>query len=246
VDVNSAKFRDNLAAALWMRFSRTRQQADMVEAADLWRTVSGMPSAAPAVRVRAARSWGRLAAGNADPPSAQTAFATAVRLLPQVVWRGLRRTSQEEQLTRWAGLAADAAAWAIEAGQAKQAVEMLEEGRSVLWSQVLQDRADLTAVRRLAPGLAAELEQLRTRLNRSDDRQQTELPVSPDADAVIDKRMHEARRLDEVLAEVRRLPGHADFLAPKSFEAHRHHLQRLRRTGQRAPRGASRAPCVVE
>ena len=62
----------------------------------------------------------------------------AVRLLPTVAWGGVDRKSRAGQLAQWTGLAADAAGCAIHEDRLELAVELLEQGRSVLWSQALQ------------------------------------------------------------------------------------------------------------
>jgi hypothetical protein len=59
---------------------------------------------------------------------------------------GLAWPTREHYLRQWAGLAADAAAAAVAAGQETRAVELLETGRSVLWTEASHLRHDLAAL----------------------------------------------------------------------------------------------------
>jgi hypothetical protein len=74
-----------------------------------------------------------------------------VQLLPIAAWHGLDRTTRESLLERWAGLAGDAAAAAVLDGRPGLAVELLEQGRSVLWTQALNLRGDLSRLKQEHP-----------------------------------------------------------------------------------------------
>jgi hypothetical protein len=74
-------------------------------------------------------------------------FTAGIELLPLVAWHGLDQTTREHHLREWAGLASDAAAVAVAAGDPARAVELLEAGRSMLWTQALHRRGgNLSAV----------------------------------------------------------------------------------------------------
>ena len=88
-----------------------------------------------------------------------------MELLPIAAWHGLDRTSREDQLAQWGDLAADAAARSILNGHPDHALELLEQGRSVLWTQVLNLRTDLTRLAERASGLARRLDQMRVILD---------------------------------------------------------------------------------
>jgi hypothetical protein len=92
-------------------------------------------------------------------------YAQAVALLPEVAWHGLDRATREQQLTHWSGLAADAAACAIADDRLDLAVELLEQGRSVLWTQALTLRDDVTRLAEKAPALAERLNTTRAGLD---------------------------------------------------------------------------------
>jgi hypothetical protein len=92
-------------------------------------------------------------------------YATAVGLLPLLAWRGLDRASREKLLGDYPGVAAQAAASAVAAGDPGRGIELLEQGRSVLWGQLLETRSDLTVLHEAHPELAARLDRLRDMLD---------------------------------------------------------------------------------
>ena len=59
----------------------------------------------------------------------------------------------------------EAASSAIATAQAHRALEMLEHGRSVLWTEAPHARSDLTRLHERAPELADRLDQIRGQLN---------------------------------------------------------------------------------
>ena len=165
-------------------------------------------------------------------------------LLPVLAWRGLDRSVQEHRLADVAGLGNDAAAWALTADQPRRAVELLEQGRQVLWSQALQTRSDLSALAAAAPELAARLDETRRGLDRDAMRSVLTAPALPGRDGQLrllldagapgaraddaDRRRRLAEQWERLLDEARRQPGFADFLAATPFD-------RLRQAGSAGP-----------
>jgi tetratricopeptide (TPR) repeat protein len=197
----------NVGIALETRAgSGTGVLADAAEAIEAWREAAVIPTAPAMVRMTAAVRWGRCAASAQRWPDALDGYATAIALLPLLAWRGLDRASMERSLADWVGLGADAAACALNVGQpARRAVELMEQGRGVIWAQALDTRTDLAAVRALAPELADELVAVRTRLESRESR-------------IVDDRIGLARQWDGLVARVRTLPGLDSFPRPPSIE----------------------------
>lgn len=221
-----ALYLENLGRYRHTQFMQTRDQADLDAALGYWRDASQEPTSPPATRLSAAHRWAEAAAGTGRRPEAVAGYIAAVGLLGAVAWTGLDRKSRAAQLARWTGLAADAAACAIRAGQAGLAVELLEQGRSVLWSQALNLRTDLTELTLTEPALARRLDDIRSELDRPlpVDATRPESPVSADHDeavanrrsrdlqAAIDRRRSLAREWTKTLAEIRALNGFEHFL----------------------------------
>ncbi|MET7424246.1 CHAT domain-containing tetratricopeptide repeat protein [Dactylosporangium sp. NPDC005555] len=201
----TAHARDALADSLQRRFARTADPTDLDAALDLWRAVAGMATATPQERIAAGARAGALAAAHGQWDRAVDAYAVAVAMMPFVAWRGSVRSSRERLLRRWAGIAAEACACAIAAGLPDRAVELLEHGRGVLWSQLLETRADITALRQAAPALAARVDAVRAALNLAED-------------GAIDRRMNLAVQWDALVRQARALPGFEDFLRSPGVE----------------------------
>ncbi|MEV7324588.1 hypothetical protein [Streptomyces sp. NPDC093970] len=145
------------ATGLWRRSADAWRRLAMLESAPAWR------------RLLAASFWTQFAR-NAGAGSAERAEAAslAVRLLPTAAWRGLDRINQEMLLTvGGGGLATTAAAAQLDAERPEQALELLELGRGVLWSQKLDADTDLGLLREHSEELAARLTSTRLLLERT-------------------------------------------------------------------------------
>ena len=217
-----------LGFRLYARFGRNGDSADSGAALASWQQASHMPTAAPGLRLLAASAWAARLASAGRTHEAVEGYATAVELLPQVAWHGLARTTRAEQLAVWAGLATDAAACAVKAGHPEQAVELLEQGRSVLWAQALNLRTDLTRLASAHPRLAGRLDGIRTLLDSPvlDEMAMMPEPAGDGTSArdrarstreTVELRRRKAREWDEVLAQVRMLKGFEHFLAATPY-----------------------------
>lgn len=125
-------------------------------------------------RLHAARELAELVA-RSGLDHALSAYSAAVGLLPRLAVRGGHLADNERLMGGWHGLASDAAACAVESKDLDRAVEVLEQGRGVLWSAVLEPRGDLTRLRTVAPDLAAELERLGLLLESAGSRDRDDL-----------------------------------------------------------------------
>ena len=204
-----ARFLYAAGLALAARFEQDRDLADAHTALRYFKEAADITTAPTSVRMEASRAWGRLAATEGWWSVAVDGYAHTVELLPLLAWLGAGRRSREQLLTQWGGLAADAAACAVAAGQPDRAIELLEQGRGVLWSQILGTRTDLTVLRQAQPDLAARLDRLRAELDR---------PTGPTdgspSTGGIDSRIASARQWQDTLDQVRALPGFHDFARP--------------------------------
>jgi tetratricopeptide (TPR) repeat protein len=214
----------NLGDCLFTRFKHTGDAADLDAAMGCWKQASEVPVGTPRSRLDAARRWGSVAANAGRTHEAAQGFAAAVRLLPEVAWHGLDRATREQQLAEWIGLAADAAACAILDRCPGRAVELLEQGRSVLWTQGLNLRSDLSRLDKVDPSLTKRLDRIRTVLDAPLPETARSVPESEDdALTAVARTRHQqdmadlhrrmAREWDDILAEIRTLDGFEHFLA---------------------------------
>jgi tetratricopeptide (TPR) repeat protein len=194
----------NLGLALRARFKELGDRADARAALRMWQEAAAIETASTSLRMNAAEAWGELAASAGDWSTATDGYAKAVALLPLLTWRGVSRGSRERLLADRHGLATNAAACAIAAGRLEHAVELLESGRAVLWSQLLETRTDVTALREAHPELAARLDAARAALDRP------AVGLAPEVEA----RLSSAREWDMLIGQVRDLPGFDEFARP--------------------------------
>lgn len=161
-------------------------------------------TAAADQRMRAATLCGRLAAQAHRWSEAMESFTLAVELLP-LVTRGKRVVASPVMQQRWALIAADAAACALEAGEPDRAVELLEHGRAALMSDFLPAGGEIGQLHRDLPELADGAVRLRRLLDRPPDE-----PALVDVTTLDqDDRGDLAQAWDDLLQDVREVqPEH--------------------------------------
>jgi HEPN domain-containing protein len=168
-----------------------------------WLTVARTATAPIDDRVLAAYRAAEFAASHGRWDEATEAYSLAVELLPLLAWAGLRRDDGERRLLAWQGLACDAAASAISAGRPGLALELLELGRTVLWSRAQAHKSDFTALNERHPDLAAELAGVRALIDSG----------TVDAGQVIDL----GRRWEGAMDAIRACSGFEDFGRPPAI-----------------------------
>ncbi|MET8217844.1 CHAT domain-containing protein [Streptomyces hirsutus] len=198
----------NHGGVLYAQYELTQDPGVLASAGRAFREAAEIEALQPMARIKAARAWANTEAEAGRWDRARDAYAFAVALLPLVAPRRLARVDQQRVLAELDGLAADAAASALQANDPETAVRLLELGRGVLGGQVLQSRSDLSRLHAAAPELAE-------RLGAAFDR----LPPSGHLmGAAADERHDLDVRLRYLLDEARALPGFADFLAPPDLD----------------------------
>ncbi|MFG2775100.1 hypothetical protein [Streptomyces sp. NPDC048350] len=125
-----------------------------------WRAAALNQAATPDVRMTAATGWGERTGELGRWDEAVTAYGLAVDLLTSVAGLHLERDDQESRLTNWSHVTADAAAAALEVGDAERALELMEAGRCIQWNQQLRNSGELTLLAESYPSLAATMERV--------------------------------------------------------------------------------------
>ncbi|KAI0083496.1 CHAT domain-containing protein [Irpex rosettiformis] len=151
------------------------------------------------------------------------AWKHAISLVPQCIWLGNdmrgRYTSKELSLVRI--VVSNAATAAITTGEYGLALEWLETGRAVVWSQVLQLRTPLDDLHRLHPQLADRLRRISHALELTASgspsmSMETQLPSSSH-DIQAPSSHGYALEYDKLISIIRGLEGFEDFLRPKTL-----------------------------
>lgn len=225
-DPDSAEYHTNLGVALRTRHEQTSNPADLDESIRAFRAAADAATSPPRRRAAAYAEWGRLATIDGRWADAVHASGRAIDLLVAVAPRGLARRDQEHALSVLDGIATQATACALQAGETRRAVELFEHGRAVLLAQTLDTRTDITTLADRHPDLAARFVELRDALER--------LPAHPVAAAwpgedgvgsvvwprqrVVEHRRGLAADFTQAIEEIRERPGFEGFLLPARFD----------------------------
>ncbi|WP_329184946.1 CHAT domain-containing protein [Actinacidiphila glaucinigra] len=178
------------------------------EAVSLCLRAARHPSATPTTRWNAAVQGARLLVGQGDWAGALDAYTAAIAVLPRLAWGGLTFDDRLHALSETSQMVSDAAAVALHAGATEKALEILEHGRGQLLSHALDMRTDLDTVRRQDPRLAAELELLRG---------DQDTVRADEAEHAGTYRRQRQQHWENLVQQVRQLPGLADFLRPLPY-----------------------------
>ncbi|MFH8375527.1 hypothetical protein [Streptomyces cyaneofuscatus] len=138
---------------------------DVADALRLWDESSQVAASPARTRVRSAVRGGRWAMNEiGNPERALVCYARAVELLDRLAWRGLERSGQEQALAEWSGVTADAVAVALASGSTEDGIRLAEQGRAVLWSQLLDSHTEMAELRERAPELVDRLRRISAEL----------------------------------------------------------------------------------
>lgn len=159
------------------------------------------------VRFHASRQWAALALISSHPTTF-SAYRQAMELVPRVIWIGSTIKSRYDQIHSIGTVAVEAAAFAISAKQYGLALEWLEAGRSVVWSQTLQLRTPFDELSATAPELAESLRRDALELEGAVQRDTPTVGLDSCTREALAQRHHRlAEDYEEKLSEARRLPG---------------------------------------
>jgi tetratricopeptide (TPR) repeat protein len=227
----------NMASILYARYqSSYKQPTDLTRAITASTEAATENSGNPSERLRAAILTTDLLLHDPNLGSHDAlmqAHERVLNLVPQVVWLGHNIQRRYEELANLGTLVNRAATVAITAGEYSQAVEWLESGRTIVWSQLLHLRTPLDKLRERDPKLASELEQVSRALEHastSSDKVANFIGVStssspennskhPERSLSQEAKSHYglAIEYDRLIKQIRSLDGFENFLCPKPF-----------------------------
>ena len=149
-------------------------------------------------------------------------LTTAVELLPTTSPRTLHRNDQQFTLSQFDGLASDAAALSIRAGEnVFEALRLLELGRGVMASVYFDTRSDITELENAQPELAEKFKLLRDELDLANDSlgQNSLSDAQRTLQSQIARRYEASKEFDDTIRLIRSKDGFKNFLlGPSSDE----------------------------
>ena len=184
-------------------------------------------------RFQISYAWARTARVIAHD-SISTAYETTMSLLQETLVHSPTLQTQHfclaHTFTEGLAFASDYASYQIEKGQFKQAIETLERGRALLWSEMRGLRTSTDQLRSAHPALADKFADINWRLESV-----TMSPTRGESEAIGDSETEDRRRkhsighlvptqrglLEEretLISHIQSLPGFDNFLKPPSFD----------------------------
>jgi CHAT domain-containing protein/tetratricopeptide (TPR) repeat protein len=203
----------SLAFNLLARFKQHSQSSDLNEAFNIYGQLSQVSHAVSHGDLRAAKSW-TTSAEMMKHSSALSAYQTALKLLAD--WQhvtGLSSSSHHFEVVSKAtsSLAMDAFSCGVRHGALDTAVELMEQGRAVFWTQLAHFQTPLDAISAsgdIGKALAAEFKEVSHHLRAMLE------SFSEDKTSQIGQLTVQR---DDVISRIRMLPDFSRFLLPPLF-----------------------------
>lgn len=219
---DKATYLSNLGNSYASRWNNIRNPADIDAATKYFMESARSSSAPPAVRFRSAQRWSEGWFTQHGTPLLE-AHETIISLVPRIIWLGTDVSRRYEDILSIGDAVNEAAAAAIEVQQYDTALEWLEQGRSIVWGQILSLRTPMDELRAAGQGdLAHQLEHVSQELEKAGNTlpAMSNIPLessvgSKEEQAQRHRRL--AERYEELLAEVRRITGFERFLQPRQL-----------------------------
>jgi tetratricopeptide (TPR) repeat protein len=229
-DPGRTRYLNHLASSLATRFERLGTMADLTRALQLSQEASTSATGVAADRFRSAVFWSGLARKHNHLEMSLRGYEIAISLLPILAWRGLDVSSRLEQLRSISrGVASDAASCAIDLDKPELAIELLDQGRTVFWTQTSELRTELSDLRSSKPELAEQLDRVRQALDQDSFSERAASTGETEGPETVVQRYHRlAEEWDALVGQVRRIRGFETFLLRTPF-------QRLRDAAQAGP-----------
>ncbi|KAH6880957.1 CHAT domain-containing protein [Coprinopsis sp. MPI-PUGE-AT-0042] len=223
-------FLNNLGNSFLFRFERTHSGEDLVASISSYKSAATSSFGPPQKRLKAARIWAHLL-NQHHPESIDTlhAFDTALTLIALIAGLEESVRGRYSQLQDICGIALEAASAAFSLGRPDKALEWLEQGRCVVWSQLSNLRTPIDDLRihnsQLAQSVADVSKQLETS-GSSRGQSHIDLPMLEKISLEDEARAHLklARQWDDLLKTVRSIPGFESFLLPLPCSSLLQHL----------------------
>jgi tetratricopeptide (TPR) repeat protein len=209
---------NSLANLLKSRFSRSAENANLEEAFALYHRGSTMRGGSTRDKYDSATGLATLAHTNNRMSVALAGYTAAIALMSQVAWFGQSAASRQRALAlQPANFASNAAACAIHLGLLETAVELLDHGRSVFWSQATDSEIDMRELTELDPDLAAQFQELARALDASTFQDSVIGSEKLRAGNQIEQRRLLTKGMESLLERVRKLSNFHNFMKPPPF-----------------------------
>ncbi|CUA71909.1 Pentafunctional AROM polypeptide [Rhizoctonia solani] len=171
----------------------------------------------PSVRFVAGHFGAMLALNFGDLEKSLEACTATVEVIPELACLGDTITRRFMHLAPFSigGIVANAAFVAIHAQMYATGIEWLDQGRSVVWNQVLQLRSPADELYLAEPELAHRLTRLQSELYHEDPRLLNDKSRDASLEATEQKRRRAAEEYSRLIDQIRNTPEFKNFLRPR-------------------------------
>ncbi|KAJ7719928.1 CHAT domain-containing protein [Mycena metata] len=210
----------NLGTTLWFKYrvAKSPDSEQYARALALLESATRLPHSSVKSRFEAALQW-TAASRYQQHPSTIRAYSCALSLLEKWMIVNPEVEAQHRFLatdqSRY--LACDGASAAIERGDLEAAVELLEHGRTVLWSRLQGYRQSLDELRLIDSDLAERFESLSKELESLSLRSEATTDAVPTSDEKMKTQRLLSEEWDEAVSQIRQIDGFAHFLQPTPY-----------------------------
>jgi len=222
---------NNLANSFHSRFHHTNNLADIHSAASNFQK-SATTFGPPLVRFNSARQWVQLSIAH-DLPHYLMACGIAIDLISEIVGMDSTIEQRHTNLVDISSLTTTAVSVAFAEGEAKKALEWLEQGRCLVWSQLNQLRTPLDHLRAHDEHLAQRFLDISGALEAAGSRSGSgglsiDAPLSQKISLQDEALRHItlSHQWSELLDEIRNIPQFHNFLRPPQTSDLMKHIPR--------------------
>ena len=214
-----AMYLHNLGLALEKRFKWTRSMDDLDRSIATYEQAANCNTAPPSTRLRAAGACADLLIRQQMLTRAKPILETAVRLLPTLSPRQLKRNDAQFNISQFANLTASAVSLCLEnMDDPYKSLQLLELGRGILANLQLEVRSDISVLEADHPALAQQFQLLRDQIDSPSRAYESKIIEGRSANSppissnFISNRQMLFNRFDDLLAHIRSLPSFENFL----------------------------------
>ncbi|KAJ3510136.1 hypothetical protein NLJ89_g4847 [Agrocybe chaxingu] len=215
-----SRWYNSLGIARQALLARTNDSTLITTVLSHYRQAATLVTGIPSDRIRSARRWAEFSMQH-DQSQVLESYGVAIDLLSEYAGMGKTLESRHASLANVADLASAAATAAISKGKDQLALEWLEHGRCVVWTQLNQLRTPLDALSAKHPEIAERFQRASIALDQAGTREIDPTSISESMEKKVsleEEAINHMKRADEynhLLKEIRHLPGFSDFLRPR-------------------------------
>lgn len=206
----------NLSEVLKERFKRLKDPKNLRDALSNAEQAANHPPGFPRPRFQAALIWAECAKLSSISPI--PAFQLAINLLLRIAWLGIPITDQHALLAQLGDAVCDAVAAAINHYDYETAVEWAEQGRSIVWQNLLSLRTPLEILQVDHPKIAKQLQDISKQLETpSSSHHSIDVTQASPVSDIGQTYLHLSMERDGLIEKIRLIPGFETFLQAKKF-----------------------------